>query len=108
MLATHNLKRAAEAYGAEFLLGREVTAIRRDEEKVLGITLDGDEEIDAHIVVNVAGPHSFVINQMAGVESGMNIKTKALRQWRFQSKKEIRERASSQGNRTKNNYRSIT
>jgi len=79
VLATHNLRRAAEAYGAEFMLGREVIAVRRDEEKVLGIALDGDEEIDARIVVNVAGPHSFVINRMAGVESGMNIKTKALR-----------------------------
>ncbi len=36
-------------------------------------------EIDAGIVVNVAGPHSFVINRMAGVEDGMKIKTKALR-----------------------------
>ena len=31
------------------------------------------------IVVNVAGPHSFVINDMAGVTETMNIKTKALR-----------------------------
>ncbi|MFQ5410058.1 MAG: NAD(P)/FAD-dependent oxidoreductase, partial [Anaerolineales bacterium] len=35
--------------------------------------------VDAPVVVNVAGPHSFVINRMAGVEDGMNIKTKALR-----------------------------
>ena len=27
----------------------------------------------------MAGPHSFVINRMAGVEDGMKIKTKALR-----------------------------
>ena len=44
-----------------------------------GVTLDDGSEIDAKIVVNVAGPHSFVINRMAGVEDGMNIKTKALR-----------------------------
>jgi sarcosine oxidase subunit beta len=79
VLATHNLRRAAEAYGAEFKLGRSVTGVRRDETRVLGITLDRDEEIDARIVVNVAGPHSFVINRMAGVETGMKIKTKALR-----------------------------
>lgn len=36
-------------------------------------------KIDAPVVVNVAGPHSFVINRMAGVEAGMNVKTKALR-----------------------------
>lgn len=79
VLATHNLKQAAEAYGTEFLLGRSVTAVRRDEDKVLGITLDGGDEIEAGIVVNVAGPHSFVINRMAGVEAGMRIGTKALR-----------------------------
>ncbi|MFQ5611351.1 MAG: NAD(P)/FAD-dependent oxidoreductase [Anaerolineae bacterium] len=79
VLATHNLRRAAEAYGAEFLLGRKVVAVRRDEERVRGITLDGGQEIETRIVVNVAGPHSFVINRLAGVEAGMNIKTKALR-----------------------------
>ena len=30
-------------------------------------------------MVNVAGPHSFVINRMAGVEDEMNVKTRALR-----------------------------
>ena len=30
-------------------------------------------------MVNVAGPHSMKINQMAGVENDMNIKTKALK-----------------------------
>ncbi|HJL70073.1 MAG TPA: FAD-dependent oxidoreductase, partial [Anaerolineales bacterium] len=45
----------------------------------LGVTLKSGEQIDADVVVNVAGPHSFVINRMAGVEKGMNIKTKALR-----------------------------
>jgi sarcosine oxidase subunit beta len=31
------------------------------------------------VVINVAGPHSYLINQMAGVEDQMNIKTRALR-----------------------------
>ena len=31
------------------------------------------------MVVNVAGPHSYVINRMAGVYESMNIKTRALR-----------------------------
>ena len=31
------------------------------------------------MVVNAAGPHSFVINEMAGVIGGMKIKTRALR-----------------------------
>ena len=39
--------------------------------------LKSGENIDAPVVVNVAGPHSFIINRMAGVEDEMNIKTKA-------------------------------
>lgn len=78
-LATHNLQRAAEARGAEFLFNAEVTAIQRDRERVTGVTLAGGTEIRAPIVVNVAGPHSFVLNRMAGVEDAMRIKTRALR-----------------------------
>ena len=33
-----------------------------------GVTLADGHQIDAQVVVNVAGPHSFVINRMAGVE----------------------------------------
>jgi sarcosine oxidase subunit beta len=78
-LASHNLQRAAEAHGAEFLFRSEIVEIRRDRERVTGITLLGGREIDAPIVVNVAGPHSFLINRMAGVEETMNVKTRALR-----------------------------
>ena len=78
-LSSHNLQRAAEAKGGQFLYRRKVTEIRQAGGKVLGVTLDDGSEIDAKIVVNVAGPHSFVINRMAGVEDGMKIKTKALR-----------------------------
>ena len=77
-LASHNLQRAAEAKGGEFLFNREIVAIRRNG-RVQGVTLENGEEIDAPVVVNVAGPHSFVINRMAGVEKGMKIGTRALR-----------------------------
>ena len=53
---------------ATFLFRAEVVEIRRDGDRVTGVTLDDGREIDAPIVVNVAGPHSFVINRMAGVE----------------------------------------
>ena len=79
-LSTHNVQRAAEAKGGEFLFNSQVTEIRRSQGKVAGVTLAGGESFDAPIVVNVAGPHSYIINRMAGVEEGMNIKTKALRQ----------------------------
>ncbi len=78
-LATHNLQRAAEARGAAFRFNSEVTEIRRAGGRVAGVTLTGGEHIDAPVVVNIAGPHSFKINAMAGVEEGMKIKTKALR-----------------------------
>lgn len=77
-LTTHNLQRAAEANGGEFVFGRRVVEIRRDD-RVRGVALKNGERIDAPIIVNVAGPHSFVINRMAGVEATMKIKTRALR-----------------------------
>ena len=61
------------------MFNSEISEIRQESGKVIGVTLNNGEQIDAPIVVNVAGPHSFLINQMAGVEDEMNIKTKALR-----------------------------
>jgi sarcosine oxidase subunit beta len=79
-LSCHNVQRAAESHGAEFRFNTEVADIRKEGNRVKGITLKSGEEIDAPVVVNVAGPHSFIINRMAGVEDDMNIKTKAMRQ----------------------------
>ena len=78
-LTSHNLQVAAEANGGEFLFNSEITEIRQQNGRVAGVTLKTGEQIDSPIVVNVAGPHSFVINRMADVEKEMNIKTKALR-----------------------------
>jgi sarcosine oxidase, subunit beta len=77
-LAAHNLQRAAEAAGARFRFNTTVTAIRRSGGRVEGVTL-GDEEIDSPVVVNVAGPHSYKVNALAGIEDSMKIKTRALR-----------------------------
>jgi len=79
ILSTHNLQRAAEAKGAEFLFNRQVIAIRRNADRVQGITLDNGDQLEAPVGVNIAGPHSFVVNRMAGVEGNMRIKTRALR-----------------------------
>jgi sarcosine oxidase, subunit beta len=78
-LATHNVQRAAEAHGATFLFRSEVGEIRRDNGRVGGVTLTGGEQIDAPVVVNVAGPHSHLVNRMAGVEDSMAVKTRPLR-----------------------------
>ena len=88
-LSTHNLQRAAEQVGCEFVFNAEVTAIHRSADeagvaagRVSGVdvtTGDGTTTVHAPIVINVAGPHSFVINEMAGLAGTMNIGTKALR-----------------------------
>jgi len=79
-LSAHNIMRATEAKGGEFIFNAEVVEIRSRDNQVLGITLKDGTQIDASIVINVAGPHSYKINQMAeGVYEGCNIKTKALR-----------------------------
>ena len=78
-LSVHNVQRAAEAKGATFRFNAEVMDIRQETGHVTGVTLQGSEEIDAPIVVNAAGPHSFVINRLAKVDKSMKIKTRALR-----------------------------
>lgn len=78
-LATYNLMLATKARGGEFLFNAEVSNVRVENGRIQGISLSDGDQIDAPIVINAAGPHSFVINQMAGVEDGMKIKTKALR-----------------------------
>ena len=79
-LSTHNLQRAAEAKGAEFLFRREVVEIRIEGGRIRGVKLDDGTEITSPVVVNVAGPHSAVVNGMAGALDDMTIETKPLRQ----------------------------
>ena len=78
-LATRNLATAAERHGAVFRYGEEVTAVHRDGGRVEGVGLASGDTLRAPIVVNAAGPHSFVVNRMAGVEDDMAITTRALR-----------------------------
>jgi sarcosine oxidase subunit beta len=78
-LSVHNLQRAAEAHGARFVFNRSVVKIHSKSNRVSGVTLDDGSRLDAPVVVNAAGPHSFVVNRMADVEKEMNIKTRALR-----------------------------
>ncbi|MZR31819.1 NAD(P)/FAD-dependent oxidoreductase [Sneathiella litorea] len=78
-LAAHNAQRAAEAHGATFKFNAEVTTIRQSGGRVTGVTLKDGTEIDAPVVVNVAGPHSGKVNEMAGVLEDMKMTTRALR-----------------------------
>ncbi|MCG6912195.1 MAG: FAD-binding oxidoreductase [Deltaproteobacteria bacterium] len=79
VLSVHNVQVAAEAHGAEFIFSRRVEAILKQDGRTKGVRLDDGRELFAPVVVNAAGPHSFVVNAMAGVIEGMKIKTRALR-----------------------------
>jgi sarcosine oxidase, subunit beta len=79
-LAARNLQQAGEARGGRFRFNAKVVEIRRDGGRVQGVTLADGTAIDAPVVVNVAGPHSSVVNRMAGVEGEMSVRTRPLRQ----------------------------
>jgi sarcosine oxidase subunit beta len=79
-LSTHNAQVAAEAQGGEFRFNAEVADILKKDGRVAGVGLKDGSRIYAPVVINIAGPHSYLINRMAGVEEGMKIKTRALRQ----------------------------
>ncbi|MDE2761697.1 MAG: FAD-dependent oxidoreductase [Gemmatimonadota bacterium] len=104
-LACHNVQRACEARGGEFRFGAEVVEILREggrapgressedspdriggarpgegtSERVAGVRLADGSIIRAPVVVNVGGPHSAIINGMAGVLDGMNVRTRPLK-----------------------------
>ena len=79
-LAAHNVQCAVEARGGAFRFNAEVVEIRRESGRVAGVVLSDGTRIDAPVVVNVSGPYSAKINEMAGVRGDMNIATRALRQ----------------------------
>jgi sarcosine oxidase subunit beta len=79
-LSCHNVQRAVEAKGGEFRFNARVVAILKANGRAAGVRLADGTEIHAPIVVNVAGPHSCLVNRMAGVEAGMKIKTRPLKQ----------------------------
>jgi len=78
--AAKNLMHAATQEGATPVFGATVTAVRREAGRVSGVTLADGRELHAPIVVNVAGPHSPVLNELAGVLDGFNITTRPMRQ----------------------------
>ena len=79
-LATQNIQDAAESWGASFLFNQNVIEIPVSHNCVEGVVLEDGTRIESSIVVNVAGPHSSVINKMVGADRDMNIQTRALKQ----------------------------
>lgn len=79
MLAAHNLMVGAQHFGAEFRFRAGVCEVRQARGRVTGVVLNDGSRIDASVVINAAGPHSSVVNRMAGV-AATGIQTRALRQ----------------------------
>jgi glycine/D-amino acid oxidase-like deaminating enzyme len=81
-LAAANLADAARRVGAEFRLRTEIVAIERDDggTRVDAVMLATGERLAAEVVVNAAGPHSSIVNRLAGVTDDMTISHRALRQ----------------------------
>jgi sarcosine oxidase subunit beta len=91
LLATENLAAAARASGVTFLLGREIVGIRTRESAkeiraVSGVEIEGvgntagREFLEFDVVVNVAGPWSGQINELAGVGGDFTLSVKPMRQ----------------------------
>jgi glycine/D-amino acid oxidase-like deaminating enzyme len=80
MLAAHNLANAAGHHGVDFRFRRSVVGIRRERGRVTGVDLDDGDRVSAPVVVNVGGPHSSQLNELAGVATEMRIRNRALRQ----------------------------
>lgn len=75
-LATRNLRAAGEREGVEFRLGCPIAAITRRGSRFT-VTLADHTTLQATAVVNAAGPHSAIINRLAGVT--LPIETRPLR-----------------------------
>jgi sarcosine oxidase subunit beta len=75
-LATQNLRSAAERDGVAFALKREVVAIQKEGAR-FRLEFKEGEPLESDVVVNAGGPHSSILNRMAGVD--LPLETRALR-----------------------------
>ncbi|GAA1713114.1 FAD-binding oxidoreductase [Kribbella yunnanensis] len=80
MLAAQNLADAARRHGTTFLFKQRVVDVIRAGDRVGGIRIESGEVIEAPVVVNVAGPWSTALNELAGVGSDHTITVRPLRQ----------------------------
>jgi len=91
LLAAQNFAAAAKREGVNFKFRKAVVGIEKKDGRVSGVKLSdfdsqskkvldtGSEVINADVVVNVAGPWSTLINQMAGAGSDFTMELKPLR-----------------------------
>jgi sarcosine oxidase subunit beta len=67
-LATHNLRLAGEREGVSFLLNREVRSVAGGGDDRFVVELSDGTTVESDVVVNASGPHSALVNALAGVE----------------------------------------
>ena len=91
LLAAQNFAAAAKREGVNFKFRKAVVGIEKKDGRVSGVRVadfdsqskkaleTGGEVINADVVVNVAGPWSTLINQMAGAGSDFTMELKPLR-----------------------------
>ncbi len=79
-LAARNLATDARRRGATFRFRHRVVAVDRAGGRVAGVRFDDETTVAAPVVVNAAGPHSSVVNRLAGVLDDFAVSTRALRQ----------------------------
>lgn len=73
-LATQNLRSAAEREGARFFLRQDASAIRQAGSHRFQILTRQGESFESEVVVNAAGPHSTLVNRMAGVSLPLQVR----------------------------------
>lgn len=76
-LAAQNLREAATQAGVVFRFKQRVTAIEEGGRRRFHLQLESGQGIETDVVVNVAGPHSAIVNRMAGVT--LPLETRPLR-----------------------------
>ena len=76
-LAAQNLRQAAVRAGVEFRFHQRVTAIEAGASTRFRVQLASGAALAVDVVVNVAGPHSAIVNRMAGVT--LPLETRPLR-----------------------------
>lgn len=80
-LAAQNLHSAAAAKGATFRFGERVDEVLMSDDRsfVRGVRLRSGGEVLAPVVVNVGGPWSSAVNEIAGLADAMAVQTRPMR-----------------------------
>ena len=79
-LAAQNLMDAARRHGARFRFKSDVVAVHKGDGRVTGVELADGTHVSVPVLVNASGPHSSIVNAMAGALDDFAVHTRPLRQ----------------------------